>query len=64
VQLEAIAEDEFNLDDLFGSGDAPDQSMDDLFDPAKLEEIAKENAPQRRGAISWDEAGDLGLLKK
>jgi hypothetical protein len=59
VQLEAIAEDDFNLDDLFGGDFSVDEGM---FDMDKMEEMAKESAPQRKGALSWDEAGDLGIL--
>lgn len=61
VQLEAISDDEFNLDDLFG---AEVDMSEDMFDLDKMEEIAKENAPQRKGAVDWDDAEKLGLLKK
>lgn len=61
VQLDPI--DDLDLDLLFGEGDVEGGS-DDLFDMEKLEEMAKENTPQRKGAVSWEDAEQLGLLKK
>lgn len=52
---------DLNLDDLFG--DDVGSMDDDLFDPDKLEEIAKENTQQGKGAVDWDQAQQLGILK-
>jgi len=62
LELEPIPEDQFNIDDLFGTSDDGGGDFDDLFDPDKLEEIAKENQ-QNHGALDWDQATGLGLLK-
>ena len=61
-QLEAIPDEEFNLDDLFGSD--IEGNEDDLFDLEKMEELAKDNSSQRKDVISWDDAEGLGLLNK
>jgi hypothetical protein len=58
-QLEPI--EDLDLDNLFGD----DMDLDeDLFDPDKLEELAKESAQQStKGAVDWDQAQQLGILK-
>jgi hypothetical protein len=51
---------DLNLDALFSD----DLSLDeDIFDPDKLEEIAREGAQQGKGAVDWDQAQQLGILK-
>ena len=61
IQLDPIE----NLDaDALFSMDISDMEFgDDLFDPEKLGELAKDNSGQTK-AISWDDAEKLGLLKK
>lgn len=61
LQLDPIE----NLDaDALFSMDIGDLDLaDDLFNPDKLEELAKDNTSQGK-AISWDDAEKLGLLKK
>lgn len=62
MQLDAIPDDEFDLDALFG-GDVGDDA-DDLFDLEKMEELAKDDATQRKDVISWEDAEGLGLINK
>lgn len=57
LQLEPIQN--LDIDKLFGQKvDA--SSLDDLFDPEKLEEIAKQSG--KRGAIDFEQATQLGIL--
>jgi len=57
AKLEPI--DNLDLDLLFGD---ESKVSDDLFDIDNMEEIAKENSPQRKGTITEEEARELGLL--
>ncbi len=59
AQLEPIQD--LNLDDLFGSNMDVDES---LFDLDKIEEIAKENQQNDKSKLDWDDAINVGLLKK
>ena len=63
-QLDAIPDDEFDLDALFGSGDGDIGNADDLFDLEKMEELAKDDSTQRKDVISWEDAEGLGLINK
>jgi hypothetical protein len=60
-RLEAIADDDFNLDDIFGAAVNADEA-DDLFSLANLEEIVKDDGSARKGTITWDDAMNLGLV--
>lgn len=57
-QLEAIADEQFDLDDLFGSDVASD---DDLFSLDNMEAIAQEEDSQS-GTLDWEQAQQLGIL--
>ncbi|MDX1991680.1 MAG: response regulator [bacterium] len=57
-KLEPIAD--LNLDDLFGAP-VNGGGLDDLFDPEKLEEIAKQNATQGK-VMSYEDAQRIGLI--
>jgi len=56
-QLEAIGDDEFNLDDLFG-GDV--DGGEDLFSLDNMEELASEE--NQSGTLDWEQAQQLGIL--
>jgi hypothetical protein len=57
--FEPIAE--LNLDDIFGSSGESGGSFDELFDPDKLEQLAKESE-QGKG-LTWDEAEKIGAIR-
>lgn len=58
-QLEPIGD--LDLDELFGEDMSVDESM---FDLDKVEEIAKSNQQNDKSALDWDQAQQLGILKK
>ena len=60
VQLEAIPEDEFDLDDLFGGGD--ELNFDDLFSEENVEKLAQEIEPTKSKYLSDGEARDIGIF--
>jgi len=61
LQLDPI--DDLDPDKLFGENVGGLEMADDLFDFEKMEEMAKQNSSQGK-KISWDQAVDLGVLKK
>lgn len=61
-QLEAIGDDEFDPDALFGS--EFDMDADSLFDLDEMEEMVKQSSSNRKGLISMDDAEDLGFFKR
>lgn len=59
-QLDAIPDDQFDLDAIFGE-DA--EVTDDLFDMDNLAQIARdESSSATKGALGYDQARELGLL--
>lgn len=56
-QLEAIPDDEFDLDAIFGA----DGGGDDFFSMDEMEELAKSDGG--KGMVGYDQAIDLGILK-
>lgn len=58
-QLEPIADLDLSIFDQLGAID--EAAADDLFDMDKLEEVA--NKTRKSGALDWDDAVGLGLLK-
>ncbi len=61
LQLDPI--EDLDADALFSMDIGDLNVADDLFDPEKLEEMAKDSSGQNKN-ISWDDAEKLGLLKK
>lgn len=59
-QLEAIDDDEFDVDALFSD---EINLGEDLFDLDKVEELTKEADSKRKGKLDWDDAVGLGVLK-
>jgi CheY-like chemotaxis protein len=60
-QLDAIPDEQFDLDAIFGE-DMGDEA-DDLFDMDNLAEIAREDSSSpTKGALGYDQARELGLL--
>ena len=61
-QMDAIADDEFNLDDLFGSegGEIEMGLFDDL---EALEGIANDDSSAPKGTMTMDQARELGLIE-
>lgn len=57
-QLDAIPDDQFDLDALFGAGD---DGADELFSLDEVEELAKSEGS--KGMVGYDQAIDLGILK-
>lgn len=57
-QMDAIPDDQFDLDAIFGAGD---DDGDDLFSMDELEELAK--SEERKGMVGYEQAVDLGILK-
>jgi len=61
-KMEAIDDNMFNVDDLFG--DMPLEDDMSLFDDLEaIEDIAKEDDTNRKGTIDWDDAIRIGLIK-
>jgi hypothetical protein len=60
--MEAIADEDFNLDDIFGAASISGQD-DDLFSMENLEELANVDS-SKRGTFNWDDAVNSGLLKE
>lgn len=58
-QLEAIADDEFDADALFGD-DFDEAAADDMFSLDALGEIATDEG--KKGTLDWDKAKELGIL--
>ena len=58
-QLEAIADSDFDINDLFG-GDFDESGADDLFSLDALEEMASDEG--KKGTLDWDKAKELGIL--
>jgi DNA-binding response OmpR family regulator len=58
-QLEAIADDAFDADALFGD-DFDEAAADDMFSLDVLEEIAADEG--KKGTLDWDHAKELGIL--
>lgn len=52
---------DFNPDDIFGTPVDSAGSLDDLFDPDKLEQLAKQSDQGK--FLSWDEAAKIGAIK-
>ncbi|MFW5772825.1 MAG: hypothetical protein ACOCZH_05815 [Phototrophicaceae bacterium] len=52
---------DLNADELFGQDF--DELTEDLFDPDKLEEIARRSQQTSRSTIDWDQAVGLDILK-
>lgn len=61
-QMDAIADDEFNLDDLFG-GEGGDMGMGLFDDLEALEGIANDDASAPKGTMTMDQARELGLIE-
>lgn len=62
AKMEAIDDDMFNVDDLFG--DLPADGDLSLFDDLEaLEGIAREDDSGRKGTLDWDSARQLGLIQ-
>jgi hypothetical protein len=59
--MEAIADEDFNLDDIFGAS-LTGAEEGDLFSLDKLEELANVDN-SKRGTFNWDDAVNNGLLK-
>ena len=59
--MEAIADEDFNLDDIFGAAPVAGE-VDDLFSLENLEELANVDT-SKRGTFNWDDAVNNGLLK-
>lgn len=60
-QLDAIPDDEFDLDALFG-GSSAGSDIDDLFSLENMEELAKETGQGGKGLIDFDQAIEVGLI--
>jgi CheY-like chemotaxis protein len=60
--MEAIADEDFNLDDIFGAAPMAEQG-EDLFSMENLEELANVDS-SKRGTFNWDDAVNSGLLKE
>jgi hypothetical protein len=61
LQLEAIPDEEFDPDALFGEDVEFDE---DLFSEENVEALAKQQEEQeRKGTLDWDQAEQLGVLK-
>lgn len=58
--LDAIPDEEFNLDDIFGSGPIEGES-DDFFSLENLEELARADSTSKRG-MTWEDAEINGIL--
>lgn len=68
LQLEAIDDDDFDLDGLFGgAGDMSGGDMDggifDFDNLEALEELANNDAGGRKGTMTMDQARELGLIE-
>jgi DNA-binding response OmpR family regulator len=61
LKLEAIPDDAFNLDDIFGKEPA-DLNGDELFNLEDLEQIANQNLQNSKGKLDWDTAKTIGLI--
>lgn len=61
-QLEAIPDDEFDLDKILGLS-VDDTEAADLFDMDALEELAKQTEMNKKGTLSPEEAANLGLIQ-
>jgi DNA-binding NarL/FixJ family response regulator len=61
--LEAIPDEDFNLDDIFGSGALGGEGSDVLFSLESLEELANADTSAKRG-MTWDDAVNTGLLQE
>ena len=61
-QMDAIADDEFDLDDLFGD-DGGDMGMGLFDDLEALEGIANDDASAPKGTMTMDQARELGLIE-
>jgi len=65
-QMEAIDDEEFDLDDLFGgAGDTAGGDMDmNLFDDLEaMEDLANSDSSGRKGTMTMDQARELGLIE-
>ena len=60
LQLDAVPDDMFDPDTLFGQGELDEDSFDDIFD---LDALAEEAESQDQGKVDWDQAMQLGILK-
>lgn len=61
--LDAIPDDAFNLDDIFGAPAAASGASDDFFSMENMEELARADT-SKRGTFSWDDAVNNGLLQE
>jgi len=61
-QMEAIADEDFNLDDIFGVTPVPGEEGD-FFSLENLAELANMDT-NKRGTFNWDDAVNSGLLKE
>jgi CheY-like chemotaxis protein len=61
-QLEAIPDDEFDLDKILG-GSFDDAASADLFSMDALEELAKQTDGGKKGTLTPEEAANLGLIQ-
>lgn len=60
--MEAIADENFNLDDIFGVNPSPGEEGD-FFSLENMEELANADTG-KRGTFNWDDAVNSGLLKE
>jgi DNA-binding response OmpR family regulator len=60
--MEAIADEDFNLDDIFGVNPVAGET-DDFFSLENLEALANSDN-NKRGTFNWDDAVNSGLLKE
>jgi hypothetical protein len=63
LKLEAIPDEAFNLDDIFGSEPA-NLNGDDLFDLDDLEQLANQNLQNSKGKLDWDTAKTIGIIRE
>jgi len=59
-QMDAIPDEDFDLDAIFGADDLGD--VDDLFSMDNLAELAKDQEASTKGTLSDDQARELGLI--
>lgn len=65
-QMEAISEDEFDIDDLFGgnlSMEGGDMEMNPFDDLEALEGLANDDGSAPKGMMTMDQARELGLIE-
>jgi CheY-like chemotaxis protein len=62
-QMDAIDDDAFDLDDLFGSDDGGDMGMGLFDDLEALEDLANDDSSAPKGTMTMDQARELGLIE-